>query len=185
LYADKSLTEYWHQELTHDTNFKVGLCWQGNANYSTQSLREAVKTKSLHVGMFEPLSRIPGVSLYSLQKVSGEDQLSNIDFSVHTFDGDFDNSHGRFMDTAAVMKNLDLIITVDTSTAHIAGGLGVSTWVLLPYLADWRWLLDRTDSPWYPSMRLFNQPEKNGWESVIQDMVTALNTLLKKDNNDA
>lgn len=176
LCADKTLIERWRRKLSADKNFRIGLCWQGNPNYSTNFLRTAVAIKSMTPATFEPLSKIPGVSFYSLQK----DHAVNVDetvpegFIIQKFEDDFDESNGRFMDTAAVMKNLDLIISVDTSVAHLAAALGCPTWVLLPKPADWRWLLDRQDSPWYPTMRLFRQKISGDWEGVMEEVLQAL-----------
>ncbi len=176
LFADPELTTEWANTLAADTHIKIGLCWQGNPNYSTHFLRTAVAQKSVRPALFEPLSRIPNISFYSLQK----DHATNMDeqlpegFIIKSLGDDFDVSHGAFMDTAAVMRNLDLVITVDTSIAHLAGGLGVPVWVLLPKPADWRWLLHRHDTPWYPTMRLFRQHYMGHWEDVIQDMYKAL-----------
>jgi hypothetical protein len=87
---------------------------------------------------------------------------------------EIDTAHGAFMDTAAIMMNLDLIITSDTSIAHLAGGLGVPVWVTLPFVADWRWLLERGDSPWYPTMRLFRQKTTGDWAGVFEEICAAL-----------
>ena len=176
LYPDTTLVTYWHDQLKKDTNFKIGICWQGNAQYTTQSLRHAVATKSCSVKYFEPLAKLPGVSLYSLQKINGTEQLAAIkdSFVVHELGPDFDESHGRFMDTAAVINNLDLVVTVDTSIGHLAGALGAKVWVLLPKPADWRWLLDRTDTPWYKTMRLFRQKKPGDWDGIMQTVCAAL-----------
>ncbi len=168
LFADEHLISLWQPIIKNNDQFSIGICWQGNAQYSTAMLRQAVAAKSLNVHHFKPLSSIPGVRIYNLQKCDGNEQLTPDDTWLIQFDEDFDGSHGRFMDTAAVMKNLDLIITVDTSIAHVAGGLGVPVWVLLPKPADWRWMLDRSDSPWYPTMRLFRQQTSGDWETVMQ-----------------
>jgi len=174
IYPDEKLIQHWRNKLAHDKNIKIGICWQGNAQYTTQALRHAVAAKSFNVKYFEPLSTIPGVSLYSLQKINGADDLQNITFAVHDFGTDFDMSHGRFMDTAAVMKNLDLVLTVDTSIGHLAGALGIPVWVLLPKPADWRWMLKRNDSPWYPSMRLFRQKTCGDWAELMKEVCVAL-----------
>jgi ADP-heptose:LPS heptosyltransferase len=87
---------------------------------------------------------------------------------------DFDTSHGGFMDSAAMMMNLDLVITSDTSVPHLAGALGLPVWVALPYVPDWRWLLDRSDSPWYPTMRLFRQKRAGDWAGVFEEIGAAL-----------
>ena len=85
---------------------------------------------------------------------------------------------GDFADTAAVLEQLDLVITVDTAVAHLAGALGRKVWVVMPFAADWRWLLDRETSPWYPSMRLFRQPRPGAWEPVFSDVSKALREKL-------
>jgi tetratricopeptide (TPR) repeat protein len=177
LYADEKLVATWQKKLAADKNFKIGVCWQGNDNYATPLLRTTVAQKSVHPKELEPLCRIPGVSIYSLQKVSGTEQLKEIPSTMNiiSFDGDFDQSNGRFMDTAAVIKNLDLIITVDTSICHLSSGLGVPTWIMLPNPADWRWMIDRDDSPWYPQVtKLYKQPTPGDWQSMIRDIATDL-----------
>jgi len=184
LHADESLVEFWGKELADDHNFKIGICWQGNPNYSTPFLRNAVAAKSVNLRDLEPISQLPGVSLYCLQKTTGEEQIDQLpdSFSLHVFGPDFDRAHGAFMDTAAVMKHLDLVLTVDTSIAHLAGGLGVPVWVILPEPADWRWMLRESDSPWYPHMRLFRQPSYGDWDSVIRTVVRELKKEIWRKN---
>lgn len=183
LYADETLVEDWKEKLAADKNFKIGICWQGNDNYATPLLRMTVAQKSVHPKEFAPICCVPGVSIYSLQKTTGTDQLKDIPDTMHiiTFDGDFDQSHGRFMDTAAVIKNLDLIITVDTSISHLASGLGIPTWIMLPNPADWRWMINRNDSPWYPNVtRLFKQPTPGDWESMIKEVAHELQQYISR-----
>jgi ADP-heptose:LPS heptosyltransferase len=130
-----------------------------------------------------PLAALPGVSLVSLQKGPGAEQLSVVDFREHVLDfgTDLDSGPDAFLDTAAVMANLDLVITTDTSIAHLAGALGRPTWVALNASPDWRWLLERSDSPWYPTLRLFRQPDRSrGWTPVVTEMVTKLTSLLEE-----
>jgi tetratricopeptide (TPR) repeat protein len=172
IHVDEKLKEEWKTRLAHDTNFKIGICWNGNV-YDTKTLQDLVKEKSVPLAMFSELSTIQGVSLYSIQKTSGTDQLKNLPqgFKIISFDTDFDESHGRFMDTAALMESLDLIITIDTSIAHLAGGLGRPTCVMLPYAADWRWMKERMDSPWYPTVKLFRQQDYGVWTSAISSLV--------------
>lgn len=172
IYADEHLVTYWKEQLSSDTHFKVGICWQGNANYRTQALRHTVAAKSTSAAMFAPLADVEGVSFYSLQKINGEDQLNKLPdgFVVHTFGPDFDESHGRFMDTAALIKNLDLVITIDTSICHCSAALGAKVWLLLPTPADWRWMLECTHTPWYPNMRLFRQKTPGDWHNLMLEV---------------
>jgi ADP-heptose:LPS heptosyltransferase len=88
--------------------------------------------------------------------------------------GEFDNGSDAFVDTAAIMRNLDLFVTSDTATAHLAGALGVPVWVVLKHLPDWRFMLNRSDSPWYPTMRLFRQKQPGDWDGAVADMASAL-----------
>ena len=181
LMADKKLVQLWKERLSHDKNFKIGICWQGNRFYRTQALQHAVAAKSMHPKEFKPLAEIPGVTLYSLQKMCGENQLNEIDFTIKTFGPDLDETHGRFMDTAAIMRNLDLIITVDTSICHLAAGLGVPVWNMLPKPADWRWLLKTSRTPWYPNMRLFRQTKIGDWSGLMKEVSIALIDKLGKE----
>lgn len=176
LHADHTLVSEWHQKLSTDKNFKIGICWQGNKQYRNVYLKKEVAGKAMELSTFAPLASLPSVSLYSLQKINGTEQLDTLDntMHVHTFGADFDESNGRFMDTAAIIKNLDLVITIDTSICHLAAGLGTEVWVLLPFPADWRWMLETSTTPWYPNMRLFRQPNRGDWACVIKDVTTAL-----------
>lgn len=188
IFAKPELIDFWKNKLAHDpdlkpnspTDIKIGICWQGNPNYRTQFLRHAVADKSMHVKQFIPLARIKGITLYNLQKMDGEDQLHELDnnINIRCFGEDFDTVNGRFMDTAAVMKNLDLVITIDTGTCHVAAALGVPTWNLLPNSADWRWMLERNDTPWYNNMRLFKQPTPGDWAGTIDECKVVLKEIL-------
>ena len=119
---------------------------------------------------------MPNVRLISLHKGEGEAQLADLppDMRVETLGDDFDSGADAFLDTAAVMACCDLVITSDTSIAHLAGALGVKTWLALQYVPDWRWLLDRDDSPWYPTMRLFRQKAPGDWDGVFAQMAKSL-----------
>lgn len=185
LYAHAQLVDYWREKLSTDKNFKIGICWQGNPNYNTPFLRAVVAAKSIKLKQFEPLFTIEGISIYNLQKMTGEEQLNDIPttWNLINFDENFDKIHGRFMDTAAVIKNLDLIITVDTGLAHIAAGLGAQVWTFIPNPPDWRWMLERTDTPWYPNMTLFRQSKPGDWDSVIQEIAQKLRALIDEKNN--
>jgi tetratricopeptide (TPR) repeat protein len=185
LYAHAKLEKEWKEKIAHDRNFKVGICWQGNANYSTPFLRAVVAAKSIKLNQFEPLFNVPGVTIYNLQKVTGEEQLKDIPaaWNFVSFGDDFDNAHGRFMDTAALIKNLDLVISVDTGLAHIAAALGTEVWTFLPNPADWRWMLDRTDTPWYPNMTLFRQATCGDWNAVMHEIATRLEERIKQSQH--
>ena len=178
--AKEELVEHWKHKLADDKKFKVGICWQGNKQYRSIYLKKEVACKAMQLSTFAPLTSVPNISLYSLQKINGTEQLDEVRdvMEVHTFGPDFDEVNGRFMDTAAIIKNLDLVITIDTSISHLAAGLGTEVWVLLPFPADWRWMLERDDTPWYPNMRLFRQPKRGDWGCVLDEVVTALNKKL-------
>ena len=117
------------------------------------------------------MARIEGVHLFSLQKGTGAEQLAEADSPPVI---DVGSRLEDFAETAAAMMNLDLVITVDTAVAHCAGALGVPVWVAVPFAPDWRWLLHREDSPWYPSMRLFRQTERGDWHGVFQRIAAEL-----------
>jgi ADP-heptose:LPS heptosyltransferase len=122
------------------------------------------------------LAQIRGVRWISLQKGVGSQQLAEVRERFPVVD--LGSRLQDFTDTAAVMKNLDLVITSDTAAAHLAGALGVPVWVALSFAADWRWLLDRSDSPWYPTMRLFRQRERGNWQAVFEAIEKALSERL-------
>jgi glycosyl transferase family 9 (putative heptosyltransferase) len=130
---------------------------------------------------FAPLAALPDVRLISLQKNFGLEQLETLPegFVVESLGDELDAGPDAFTDTAAVMQSLDLIVTSDTSIAHLAGALGRPTWVALKRVPDWRWLLDRNDSPWYPTMRLFRQRVADNWSTVFQEMAAELKTNLQ------
>ena len=160
--ADTSLVEQWRRELGPDGGLRIGIAWQGNPRYRRDHQR------SFRLAQLEPVARVAGVRLFSLQKELGTDQIGELGerFSV----SDLGSRFTDFMDTAAVIRNLDLVITLDSSLAHLAGALGVPTWVAIPVAADWRWLTDREDSPWYPTMRLFRQKRWGYWDEVFARM---------------
>lgn len=177
LYPREQLVEQYRAMLSQDKNFKIGICWQ--ADVFNDSSRPPVARRGIPLEKLYDLGKIDGVSLYSLQRFDGVEQLKMIPpyFKIHVFDEPFDTTHGSFMDTAAVIKNLDLVITVDTAIGHLAGGLGVPVWVLLPYSTDWRWLSNRTDSPWYPTMRIFKQPRPFDWDTVVGSVIAKLGNV--------
>jgi tetratricopeptide (TPR) repeat protein len=170
LHTEPEAVDRWRTRLGGQ-DFKIGVCWQG----STRPYEHSMK-RSFPVEHLRALADTPGVRLISLQKFDGVEQLDGpaTPVAIETLGDDFDSGPDAFIDTAAVMQNLDLVITCDTAVAHLAGALGRPTWLALPYDADWRWLRDRTDSPWYPTMRLFRQTAPDVWDDVFQAMAAAL-----------
>lgn len=173
LMPDASLVAKWRARLPRDT-FNVGICWQGNPT------RDIDRGRSMPLSQFRPLSQIPGVRIFSLQKDHGVEQLQELPESMHveSFGPEFDGGGDAFMDTAAVMTSLDLIVTSDTAIAHLAAALGRPTWVALKYVPEWRWLLNRADSPWYPAARLFRQSAPDQWAPVFTEIANALGEIL-------
>ncbi|MDZ4154894.1 tetratricopeptide repeat-containing glycosyltransferase family protein, partial [Methylicorpusculum sp.] len=178
LNPDAQLEQYWHDKLATDSNFKVGICWDmGHYDTNVAGWKRAAPLEHWH-----QLLRTKEVSFYCLQKEQ-LDQLAALptDIKVHQLGPDFDTKNGGFMDSAAIMKQLNLIITVDTAVAHLAGALGVPTWVMLPYHTDYRWMRDRIDTPWYPTMRLFRSQNPDDWKPVIENVTEELKKLTHKN----
>lgn len=155
--------------------FKIGICWQGAKG------GEVDVGRSFPVRHFARMAAIPAVRLISLQKGDGVEQLLELPaaMKVESFGDELDPGPDAFVDTAAIMENLDLVITSDTAVAHLAGALGRPVWVALSFVPDWRWLLDRCDSPWYPTMRLFRQTERGDWAGVFATMEGQLISMLR------
>ncbi len=188
IWANEQLIAQWAEKLSSDKNIKVGICWNGNSNYRTAALRAVVAAKSIPLKKFARLGQVEGVSIYSLQKETGMTQLNELPegFDLKTFGNDWDTDHGRFMDTVAIMKNLDLMITVDTSIAHLSAALGVPTWVFIPNPPDWRWMVNRDDSPWYPyNMRLFRQDEMDNWDPVMERVAQELEKFVASRHSES
>jgi len=170
LFPDTALIERWDSKLRHIPGFKIGIAWQGNPRFPGDCMR------SIPLAQFAALARVNGVRLFSLQKGTGSEQLRAAAKYLPVFDlaSLLDETTGGFMDTAAVMKKLDLVITSDTAMAHLAGALAAPVWVALGVGADWRYLLDREDSPWYPTMRVFRQNHLWAWDGVFDRMAAEL-----------
>ncbi len=149
--------------------FASAFCWQGNPELPDD------RKRSIPLAHFAGLAQVEGVELISLQKGAGTDQLRALGgrFAVRDLENQLGNVGESFLNIAAVMKNVDLIILCDSGLAHLAGALGIPVWLALPAVADWRWLLDREDSPWYPTMRLFRQKRWGDWHGVFERMKTA------------
>jgi hypothetical protein len=171
LAADPQLVDRWGQLLGADTGarFRIGVCWRGHPKNKSDA-RRSFKLEDL-----EPLAHAPGVELVNLQKHVGTNELADVGcrFGVRELPG-LDEQAGPFMDTAAVLQHLDLVVSCDSSVAHLAGAMGIPVWLALPHAAEWRWMLHRKDSPWYPKHRLFRQPRPGDWLAVFRKMVTEL-----------
>jgi tetratricopeptide (TPR) repeat protein len=175
LAPDAARIATWPQHLDRDA-FNVGICWQGNPT------RNIDRGRSIPLAAFEPLARLPGMKLVSLQKKHGLDQLEHLPpgMAVHTLGPDFDEGPDAFVDTAAVLASLDLVVTSDTALAHLAGTLGRPTWIALRRVPEWRWGVERDDSPWYPSVRLFRQRNEGEWAPVFAEIASALRAISPK-----
>lgn len=166
----ESLKAYWTQKLAPtEGKRRIGIAWQGNPDHQADAFR------SLPLSAFEAIARLENVELFSFQCGFGSEQLSTWKGAVpiRTFGDELDKSSGAFMDTAAIMCSLDMFVTSDTSLAHLAGALGVPTSIALGFTPDWRWLLERSDTPWYPSVKLFRQPAVGEWGSVLEAIASA------------
>ena len=170
LAADPSLTAHWKNRLSQFTEYRVGLAWQGNPEHTEDHLR------SVPLRELCSLQRLSGITWFSLQHGFGVEQLHDVRglMSIVELEGPIDQSTGAFMDTVAILQNLDLLITSDTAIAHVAAALGTPVWLLLSHVPDWRWQLTGDTSPWYPSLRLLRQPRPGDWQSVIQQVFSAL-----------
>jgi tetratricopeptide (TPR) repeat protein len=173
LRPESEIRQRWAERIGSD-GFRIGIAWQGaTANgdlFRSFALRE-----------MEVLSRIPGVRLISLQKGFGTEQLQDLPdgMKVETLGDDFDSGPDAFIDTAAVMDHLDLVISCDTSIVHLAGALGRPAWIALKKVPEWRWMVAEGTTPWYPTLRLFRQRAAGDWAGVFTDMANALRETLQ------
>jgi hypothetical protein len=174
LFAAPARIESWRERLRDLAGFKIGINWHGRAGQGSW------RARNIPLRRFAGLAEFPGVHLISLQKGAGREELAEVReyFTVVDLGDEVDQAGGAFMDTAAIMMNLDLVITSDTAVPNLAGALGVPVWLALPFVPDWRWLLDRADSRWYPTMRLFHQPTAGDWAVVFQEIQDALRERL-------
>jgi tetratricopeptide (TPR) repeat protein len=169
LFADPARAQQWQKRIAETgPGKKMGLAWSG----SPQNV--SGRHRSLPLGALAPLAQVPGITFFSVQK--GPDlfpspkppQMRLVDWSNQIHD---------FADTAALIAQLDLVITIDTAVAHLAGAMGKPTWLLLSFGSDWRWFIDREDSPWYPTMRLFRQPILGDWQTPLNRVAAELARL--------
>jgi hypothetical protein len=165
LHSSIARNEKWAEHIGEE-GYKIAICWQG----STQGKVDI--GRSFPLSLFEGIAKIKGVRLISLQKGVGIEQLENLPegMKMETLPDFFDEGENAFLDSSAIMKSVDLVITSDTALTHLAGALGIKAWLPLKFVPDWRWMLDRDDSPWYPNHRLFRQPNRDDWVSVFEQM---------------
>ena len=158
----------WRDLLTEDAALRVGIVWRGNPRNPMD------RERSCPLAALSPLAEVRGAHFYNLQLGAGADEIHGMKLI------DVTGELKDFSDTAALMANLDLVIGVDTSVTHLAGALGIPVMMLLTFVPDWRWLMDRDDSPWYPTMRLFRQKRYGDWGEVIERARLALEALVKE-----
>jgi Flp pilus assembly protein TadD len=170
LSVDDSLVQFWRPRIERFAGLRVGIHWQGNPAFLKDRFR------SMPLACFEPLGRLPGIQLISLQKGAGSEQLTHrtVTFPVVDLELKSTEFHAPFLDTAAIVRCLDAVVTSDTSLAHLCGALGVETWLAVPHVPEWRWLLDREDTPWYPTLRLVRQSQVGQWGGVFVRIAAAL-----------
>ena len=174
LHIPVDLISCWRDRLATIQGFRIGIGWQGNPEFANDQFRR-VPLKN-----FKVLADIPGVQLISLQQGHGTEQLREIDFPVHVLEN-VDKQGGAFMDTGAIMKNLDLVISSCTATPHLAGALSVPIWLAKSFVCEWRWMsLDCSENVWYPSMTMFRQPSIGEWNPVFDRMRLRIETMLNR-----
>ena len=168
---DPGHVEAWGQRL-RGNSLRIGLAWAGNPNYPHELWR------SLRLDQLAPLTNLEGTTFYSLQMGAPARQVKQLGPRANLID--LQDEQKDFADTAAIVANLDLVISIDTSVAHLAGAMGKPVWILLNNSPDWRWLLDREDSPWYPTARLFRQSTLGNWQDVVARLEGELRALVAR-----
>ena len=159
----------WRDELADDGQLRIGICWQGNRANPNDCWR------SIPLTAFTGLARLPGVRLYSLQMGTGREQIAAPDDPFPMVD--LADRLGDLYNTAAILRNFDLVISCDSAPVHLAGALGLPVWLPLSAAPDWRWMLQREDSPWYPTVRLFRQTTLGDWTGVFHRIELAVADL--------
>jgi hypothetical protein len=174
LQADVGRVEDWSNRLGGSAGFRVGLCWAG------RPIHKDDRRRSIPLAELAPLAEVSGIEFHSLQTGLAAEQLSSAGWPVI----DHATLLSHFGETAALIANLDLVISVDTSVAHLAGALGKPTWLLLAFVPDWRWMLEREDSPWYPTMKLFRQEVRGNWRGAVSRVARALEQAAARSGAD-
>jgi len=170
---DEKVLEY-KNKYFNNAKFKVGIFWHGSPLFMH------TRKKAIPLSCFYPLCRLPDVTLYSLQKGDGIEQMDNLPEDIEVIN--LGETFNDFSDTASAIENLDLVITIDTAIAHLSGALGKKTWILLPSYAEWRWHLDMDYSPWYEDVRLFRhkEPGKKDWEEMMKRVKEEVKVEVKR-----
>jgi tetratricopeptide (TPR) repeat protein len=169
MHAEPMKTALWAERLNillPRAYRRIGIVWAGRPTHNTDHNR------STALAALAPLSRLPRIVLVSLQKGPAQAQIGGYWGRAPLIN--LGPEIREYADTMAIIEGLDLLVTVDTSVAHLAGAMGKPVWIMLPFAPDWRWLLDRSDSPWYPSVRLFRQKKPLHWGTVVSEIVAAL-----------
>jgi Tfp pilus assembly protein PilF len=167
LRADPELARQWAGRFeAADNRLRIGLAWAGRPEHAKD------RSRSMKLEQFAPLASVENAAFYSLQMGEAAAQAANPPSGLQLTDWTKDLRD--FADTAAIIDHLELLVTVDTSVAHLAAAMGKRVWLLLPLIPDWRWMLDRSDSPWYPTMRLFRQTTRGDWARVLQRVAAAI-----------
>jgi ADP-heptose:LPS heptosyltransferase len=176
VHPDPARAELWRQRLSGNS-LRIGLVWGGSPTFPHERWR------SIPLELFAPLTNIEGTTFYSLQMGQAASQVRELGSRVRIVD--LQDEQEDFADTAAIVANLGLVISIDTSVAHLAGAMGKPVWILLHKSPDWRWLLGREDSPWYPTARLFRQFTLGNWQDVVARVECELRALVAKSDTDA
>jgi len=177
LRVEPAAVRVWGERLAALPGLRVGINWHGNPAAERFA---ALQSRSFPLAAAAPVADLPAVTLISLQKGAGAEQIGAVEFSrrvLQLTDPRHMGADELATETAAILMGLDVLVTADTALAHLAGALGVKVWVILQCVPDWRWLLGRADSPWYPTMRLFRQRSPGDWTEVLRRVATELATV--------
>ena len=178
LHADEALVEFWRTRLSAIASPdlpRIGLVWEGNERHHSPIVTASDFLRTISPEQLAPLLEVSGVQFFSLQK---DGSIAPKNFPLTDFMDEMED----FADTAALIANLDLVISVDTAVAHLAAGLGKPVWMLAPFVPCWRWFFDRRDSPWYPTLRLYRQPRPGDWDTVLAEVVQDLHGFARPRN---
>lgn len=176
LSADPATVNKWKTLVgPDDGSLRIGIAWAGNKEHKND------RNRSMPLRTLAPLGQIPGVRFFSLQVGDRASEAKDPSSGLRLLDRSADLTD--FAETAGLIANLDLVISVDTVVVHLAGAMGKPVWTLLPFVPDWRWLMKRDDTPWYPSMKLFRQPKRGDWASVMQNVANSLRPLVEQQRH--